>query len=70
MILRGVPLTEDADAFHKALRSAIEDSLDRAANDDIHEVDAIEDLLHKDLARFVHKRLRRRPMIVPVVVEV
>jgi ribonuclease J len=33
-------------------------------------VELVQQVLHDDLAEFVYKRLRRRPMILPVVVEV
>ena len=52
------------------MREAIEDSLDRAADHDIHDVDLLQKHLHDDLAEFVYKKLSRRPMILPVVVEV
>jgi ribonuclease J len=71
IVVRGVPLADGDDkAFVEAVREAVENSLDRAADDDVHEVDAIQQVLHDDLAEFVYKRLRRRPMILPVVVEV
>ncbi len=70
VILRGVPLTEDEPAFVAAVRAQVEQSLDRAADNDVHEVDLVQQLLHDDLAEFVFRRLRRRPMILPVVVEV
>lgn len=70
IVLRGVPLAEDEKPFVRAAREAIEATLDRAADDDVHAVDVIEQMLHDDLAEFVYKRLRRRPMILPVVVEV
>jgi len=70
VILRGVPLAEEEDAFLAAAIEAIEDSLDGAAADDVHEVDVIEKRLHDDVASFIHRRLKRRPMIVPVVIEV
>jgi ribonuclease J len=70
IILRGIPLTEDESAFIKATRKAIEVSLDRAADNDVHEVELVQQVLHDDLAEFVYKRLHRRPMILPVVVEV
>ncbi|MDE3131422.1 MAG: hypothetical protein KGL16_09740, partial [Acidobacteriota bacterium] len=38
--------------------------------DGIHEVDLLQEELHDDLAAFVYDRLRRRPMVLPVVVEV
>jgi ribonuclease J len=70
VILRGVPVAEDEHRLAEAVREAIEDSLDRAADKDIHDVEMVEQLLHDDLAEFVYRRIRRRPMIIPVVVEI
>ncbi|HSC62581.1 MAG TPA: ribonuclease J [Caldimonas sp.] len=70
IVLRGIPLTEDEAVFVTAVRKLVETSLDRAAGNDIHEVELVQQVLHDDLAEFVYKRLRRRPMILPVVVEV
>ena len=71
IVMRGVPLAgEDEKDFDGLVREAIEDSLDRAADHDIHEADLLQKHLHDDLAEFVYKKLRRRPMILPVVVEV
>jgi ribonuclease J len=33
-------------------------------------VDLIQEMLHDDLAALVYERLKRRPMVLPVVVEV
>jgi len=65
-----VPLAEDEAAFTEDVRGAVDESLARAAENDVHEVDLIEKTLHDDLAEFVWRRLRRRPMILPIVVEV
>ena len=70
IVLRGVPMTEDEKSFAADVRDAVEDSLDRAADDEIHEPELVQKVLHDDLAEFVYRRLRRRPMIIPVVVEV
>jgi ribonuclease J len=70
VVLRGVPMTGDETEFIAATQEAVEESLDRAADDDIHEVELVQQVLHDDLAEFVYKRLKRRPMILPVVVEV
>ena len=70
VILRGIPVAEDEAALVDAVRDAVEDSLDRAAEKDIHDAELVEQLLHEDLAEFVYQRLRRRPMIIPVVVEI
>jgi ribonuclease J len=70
VILRGVPFLEDDDAIIGEIRDAIDASLERAARDEIRETDLLQQLLHDDLAAFVYERLRRRPMVLPVVVEV
>jgi ribonuclease J len=70
IVLRGIPIAGDEEKFIEEIREVIEDSLDRASDDDIHEPDLVAKVLHDDVAAFVYKRLRRRPMILPVVVEV
>ena len=59
----------------RELRSAsfaitVDASLARAAQEEIRETDLLQKILHDDLAEFVYDRLRRRPMVLPVVVEV
>jgi ribonuclease J len=70
LIFRGVPFVDDTDGFAEELREAVEDSLGRSAKDEIREIDLLQDHLHDDVAAFVYERRRRRPMILPVVVEV
>ena len=70
MIFRGVPYPEDAEALLADLRETVEGSLERAATEEIREIDLLEKILHDDLAAFVYDRLKRRPMVLPVVVEV
>ena len=70
VIFRGVPFIEEAETLKDEIRDEVERSLGRAAADGIHEVDLLQEELHDDLAAFVYDRLRRRPMVLPVVVEV
>jgi ribonuclease J len=70
IIFRGVPFVEETDGFVDELRSAVDDSLARSAEEEIREIDLLQDHLHDDVAEFVYERLRRRPMVLPVVVEV
>jgi ribonuclease J len=70
IIFRGVPYPEDADALLGEIREAVTASLERAAREEIREIDLLQQVLHDDLAAFVYERLRRRPMVLPVVVEV
>ena len=70
VIFRGVPFIEQADELMADIRAAVEQSLSAAAQEGIREIDLLQEELHDDLASFVYDRLRRRPMVLPVVVEV
>ena len=70
VIFRGVPFIEQADEVVADIRAEVERSLAAAATEKIHEIDLLQQALHDDLAAFVYDRLRRRPMVLPVVVEV
>ncbi len=70
VIFRGVPFIEQADGLVEDIRGEVERSLAAAAKDKIHEIDVLQQTLHDDLAAFVYDLLRRRPMVLPVVVEV
>jgi ribonuclease J len=70
IIFRGVPYPEDAEGLLGDIRETVNASLERAAKEEIREIDLLQQVLHDDLATFVYDRLRRRPMVLPVVVEV
>ncbi len=70
VIFRGVPFLEEADGLVEELRDVVRDSLADAAEHDVHELPMIQEDLHDDIAEFVYDKLRRRPMVLPVVVEV
>ncbi len=70
VLARGVPFLDGNSEFVEELREAVEDSLDRAAEQRITEIELLESMLHDDLASFIYGRLKRRPMVLPVVVEV
>jgi ribonuclease J len=70
VLARGVPFLDDGGAILGELREAVEDALDRAAAERITEIEVLESVLHDDIAAFIYERLRRRPMVLPVVVEV
>jgi ribonuclease J len=70
VIFRGVPFIEQADSLVEEIRSEVERSLQDAAQEGVREIDLLQQGLHDDLAAFVYERLRRRPMVLPVVVEV
>ncbi len=70
VIFRGVPFLEQADGLVREIRDEVERSLAASASDGVRQIDMLQQELHDDLAAFVYDRLRRRPMVLPVVVEV
>ena len=70
VLARGVPFLDDDGQVIDELREAVEDSLDRAAEQRVTEIDVLESMLHDDIAAFLYGKLKRRPMVLPVVVEV
>jgi ribonuclease J len=70
VIFRGVPFLDEAGKVVDEIRSTVESSLARAAKEEVKEIDLLQEILHDDLAAFVYNRLKRRPMVLPVVVAV
>ena len=70
VIFRGVPFMDQADELTEEIRLTVDNSLRHAAGEGIHETDLLAQVLHDDLAKLVYERLKRRPMVLPVVVEV
>jgi ribonuclease J len=70
VIFRGVPFLDEAGELVEEIRATVVGSLLHSAEEEIREVDLIRQALHDDLAKLVYDRLRRRPMVLPVVVEV
>jgi ribonuclease J len=70
IIFRGVPFVDEADGVVTELRDVVSDSLADAARHEERETTLVQQDLHDDVAAFVYERLRRRPMVLPVIVEV
>ena len=70
IIFRGVPFVDEDDGLVDELRDVVEQSLSNAARHEEREPSLLQEDLHDDIAGFVYERLRRRPMVLPVIVEV
>jgi ribonuclease J len=58
------------DASFAEVRPRLDEALARAAADDIHDAHQIGQLVRRTVGRWVNENYRRRPMIIPVVIEV
>jgi ribonuclease J len=70
IMFRGVPFLDEADGLVDELRDVVARSLEDAARHQEREASLLQEDLHDDIAGFVYERLRRRPMVLPVIVEV
>jgi ribonuclease J len=70
VIFRGVAFLDEAGQLVDEIKDTVEDSLERAAKEGVRDVEHLQQLLHDHLGALVYERLRRRPMVLPVVVEV
>ena len=70
VIVRGVAYSVDEEQLIDEIRDGVDASLVQAAKDGVHDLDALQSILHDDLAALAFKKLKRRPMVMPVVVEV
>ncbi|HET8863624.1 MAG TPA: ribonuclease J [Solirubrobacterales bacterium] len=69
-IVRGVALPDGEEALIEELKDVVEDSLEEAAEAGTRELHLIQEDLHDGIAKLIYAKLRSRPMILPVVVEV
>jgi ribonuclease J len=70
IIFRGVPFLEEEKEIVADLRELVAETLQEAADDGVRSVPVIQEDLHEDIAGFLYDELKRRPLILPVVVEV
>jgi ribonuclease J len=70
VIFRGVPFAPEADGLRDELRDVVAETLAEAADEEVREIALLQQDLHDDIAEFVYEKLRRRPLVLPVVVEV
>ena len=72
IIFRGLPFGDEGepDGLREELGEVVADTLAELAQDKVREVALIQEDLHDDIAEFVYEKLRRRPLVLPVVVEV
>lgn len=70
VILRGVAFLDSEQKLLDDLKDLVEDSLEDAAEAGTRESDLIQEDLHETIGKFVWQRLKRRPMILPVVIQV
>ena len=70
VLVRGVAAFEDSDPMVDELKDAAEDLLEDAAAAGTRELHLLQEDLHDAIAGVIYDKLRRRPMIIPMIIEV
>ena len=70
VIARGIGSIEDDPELADEIAELVEGVLDECAKSGVREADLIQADIHDRVAEFIHRELKRRPLIVPVVSEV
>ncbi|HYX44267.1 MAG TPA: ribonuclease J, partial [Acidimicrobiales bacterium] len=70
IVTRGWVYEREAEALLDEACQAVLDALEREAGHGVTDIEALKRHVRSTLGRFVSERTRRRPMIVPVVMEV
>ena len=68
LIVRGVSTPADGQLVG-AMRDVVRHSLGRAAREQLREPESLQQVVHDDLADFLHREKYGRPMILPVIIE-
>ena len=67
--MNAVETTTDAVAAARTLAPKIVAALKEAAGNGVHGSHALSQVVRRTIGRWVNQKLRRRPMIVPLVIE-
>jgi ribonuclease J len=70
IITRGWVYEQEAEGLLDEARQAITKALEKAADDGAHDFETLKRHVRRATGQFVNERTRRRPMIVPIVMEV
>ena len=69
IVSRGFGLESDAE-FMRALRDAVEKTLEGSSAEEMMDAGVVKEKIRADLKRYIHRHAERRPMIMPVIMEI
>src|SRR5580698_8475158 len=69
IVSRGFGLESDAE-FMRALRDAVAKTLEGSSAEEMSDAGVVKEKIRADLKRYIHRHAERRPMIMPVILEI
>jgi ribonuclease J len=69
LVSRGFGLESDAE-FMRAARDVVEKTLENSSPEERMDAGVVKEKIRQDLKRYIHRQAERRPMIMPVILEI
>ncbi|MDP9052726.1 MAG: ribonuclease J [Acidobacteriota bacterium] len=69
LVSRGFGLESDAE-FMRAARDVVEKTLENSSAEEKMDAGVVKEKIRQDLKRYIHRQAERRPMIMPVILEI
>ncbi len=70
IVSRGFVYVREAEGLMEEARDKVQDALDKCSEDGLSEWSAIKSTVRESLGRFLYERTGRRPMILPIIMEI
>jgi ribonuclease J len=70
IVSRGFVYVREAEGLMDEARDKVQAALERCEDNGVSEWSAIKSTVRESLGRFLYERTRRRPMILPIIMEI
>ena len=70
IVSRGFVYVKESESLMKEARSIVEESIERAFSKRVRDFTHLKGLIRDDLAKFIYKETKRKPMILPVIMDI
>lgn len=70
IITRGFPVGEESEALLDEARDLVRQTIESSSAEEVADWGVVQEKIHTDMRRFFRKRVQRRPMVLPIVMEV
>ena len=70
IVSRGFVYVKESESLMKEAKSIVEDSIERAFSKRVRDFTHLKGLIRDDLAKFIYKETKRKPMILPVIMDI
>ena len=70
IVSRGFVYVKESETLMREAKSIVEATIERALNKKVRDFTSLKGLIKDDLAKFIYKETKRKPMILPVIMDI